>query len=61
MNTFYDWKEVLAMKGLREATLAYAMSDAPECLEDGPDGVKELSDDAGRTRGRAEQGVRSLL
>jgi hypothetical protein len=45
MNTFYDWKEVLAMKGLREATLAYAMSDAPECLEDGPDGVKELSDD----------------
>ncbi len=45
MNAFYDWKEVLAMKGLREAVVAYAMADAPWCLEDGPDGVKILSDD----------------
>ena len=45
MNNFYDWKEVMAMKGLRETVLAYAMTDAPECLEEGPDGVKVLSDD----------------
>ncbi len=45
MNTFYDWKEVLAMKGLREAVFEYAMAEAPEYLEDGADGVKGLSDD----------------
>jgi len=45
MNTFYDWKEVLAMKGLREAVFEYAMAEAPEYLEEGADGVKGLSDD----------------
>jgi len=45
MNNFYDWEGILAMKGLREAVVAYAMSDAPGCLEDWPDGVKVLSDD----------------
>jgi hypothetical protein len=34
MNNFYDWEGILAMKGLREAGVAYAMSDAPGCLED---------------------------
>ena len=45
MNTFYDWKEVLAMKGLREAVFEYAMAEAPEYLVEGADGVKGLSDD----------------
>jgi hypothetical protein len=45
MNNFYDWEGILAMKGLREAVVSYAMSDAPECLEEGADGVKALSDD----------------
>ena len=45
MNRFYDWKDVLAMKGLRKAVVEYAMAEAPEYLEDGADGVKGLSDD----------------
>ena len=45
MNNFYDWKDVLAMKGLREAAVAYAVEQAPEYLEEGPDGTKALSDD----------------
>ena len=38
MNDFIDWEDVLAMKGLREAVLAYAVEEAPEYLEEGPDG-----------------------
>ncbi len=45
MNVFYDWKDVLAMKGLRDAIVAYAVEEAPEYLEEGADGVKRLSDD----------------
>jgi hypothetical protein len=45
MNNFNDWNDVLAMKGLREAVVAYAIAEAPEYLEDGADGVKGLSDD----------------
>jgi hypothetical protein len=40
MNSFNDWNDVLAMKGLREAVVAYAIAEAPEYLE-------------GRTRGQA--------
>jgi hypothetical protein len=45
MNSFNDWNDVLAMKGLREAAVAYAVESAPEYLEEGPDGTKVLSDD----------------
>ena len=45
MNNFSDWKDVLAMKGLRDEVMAYALAEAPEYLEAGPDGVKVLSDD----------------
>lgn len=45
MNDFIDWEDVLAMKGLREAVLAYAAESAPEYLEEGPDSAKVLSDD----------------
>jgi hypothetical protein len=45
MKNFNDWKDVLAMKGLREAVVAYATTEAPEYLEDGADGVKGLRDD----------------
>jgi hypothetical protein len=45
MNDFIDWEDVLAMKGLREVVLAYAVEHAPEYLEEGPDGAKVLSDD----------------
>lgn len=45
MNNFYDWKDVLAMKGLREAAVSYAVEQAPEYLEEGPDGTKAISDD----------------
>ena len=45
MKNFNDWKDVLAMKGLRDAVVAYAVEEAPGCLEEGPDGVKVLSDD----------------
>lgn len=45
MNNFYDWKDILATKGLREAALDYAVKEAPEYLEEGPDGTKVLSDD----------------
>ena len=45
MNDFIDWKNVLAMKGLREVVVAYAIEEAPEYLEEGPDGTKVLSDD----------------
>lgn len=44
MNNFYDWKDILAMRGLREAAVAYAVESAPEYLEEGPDGTKALSD-----------------
>ena len=30
MNDFIDWEDVLAMKGLREAVVAYAIAEAPE-------------------------------
>jgi hypothetical protein len=29
MNDFIDWEDVLAMKGLREAAVAYAVEEAP--------------------------------
>jgi hypothetical protein len=45
MNDFIDWEDVLAMKGLREAVVAYAAEEAPKYLEAGPDGTKVLSDD----------------
>mgnify|MGYP000247311583 FL=1 len=45
MNDFIDWEDVLAMKGLREVVLVYAVEHAPEYLEEGPDGAKVLSDD----------------
>ena len=45
MNDFIDWEDVLAMKGLREAAVAYAVGEAPRYLEEGPDGTKVLSDD----------------
>ena len=45
MNSFYDWKDILAMKGLREAAIAFASKESPEYLEEGPDGTKVLSDD----------------
>ena len=45
MNDFIDWEDVLAMKGLREAAVAYAVEEAPEYLEEGPEGTKVLSDD----------------
>jgi len=45
MNNFNDWENVLAMKGLRETVVAYAVDEAPEYLEEGPDGTKMLSDD----------------
>lgn len=45
MNSFNDWNDVLAMKGLREAAVAYAVESAPEYLGEGPDGTKVLSDD----------------
>jgi hypothetical protein len=45
MKNFYDWKEILAMKGLRDQVMAYALAEAPEYLEEGPDGMKVLSDD----------------
>ena len=45
MNVFYDWKDVLAMKGLRDAVVAYAVAEAPEYLGEGADSVKGLSDD----------------
>ena len=44
MNSFNDWNDVLAMKGLREAAVAYAVESAPEYLEEGPDGTKVLSE-----------------
>ena len=45
MNDFIDWEDVLAMKGLREVVLAYAVEHATEYLEEGPDGAKVLGDD----------------
>jgi hypothetical protein len=45
MSSFNDWNDVLAMKGLREAAVAYAVESAPEYLEEGPDGTKVLSED----------------
>ena len=45
MNDFIDWEDVLAMKGLREAAVAYAVEEAPEYLEEGSEGTKVLSDD----------------
>ena len=45
MNDFIDWEDVLAMKGLREAAVAYAAEEATKYLEAGPDGTKVLSDD----------------
>ncbi len=45
MNNFSDWNHVLAMKGLREAVVTYAIAEAPEYLEDGVDGLKGLRDD----------------
>jgi len=45
MNSFDDWNEVLALVGLREAAVAYAVESAPEYLEEGLDGTKVLSDD----------------
>lgn len=39
MNDFIDWDDVLAMTGLREAVVAYAVEQMPECLEEGPDGT----------------------
>jgi len=45
MNDFIDWENVMAMKGLREAVVAYAVAEAPGYLEEGPDGAKVLSDD----------------
>ena len=45
MKRFYDWKDVLAMKELREAVVEYAKAEAPEYLEEEADGVKGLSDD----------------
>jgi hypothetical protein len=45
MNDFIEWEDVLAMKGLRESVVAYAVESAPEYLEAGPDGTKVLSDD----------------
>jgi len=44
-NNFNDWKDVLALKGLREAVLLYAADEASEYLEDGPGGTKLMSDD----------------
>ena len=49
MNNFYDWKDVLAMQGLREAAVAYAVEQAPEYLEEGPDGTKGPNTGSGRT------------
>jgi hypothetical protein len=45
MNDFINWGDVLAMKGLREAVLAYAVESAPAYLEVGQDGTKVVSDD----------------
>jgi hypothetical protein len=45
LNNFSDWNHVLAMKGLREVVVTYAIAEAPEYLEDGFDGLKGLSDD----------------
>ena len=45
MNDFIDWENVMAMKGLREAVVAYAAAESPGYLEEGPDGAKVLSDD----------------
>jgi hypothetical protein len=45
VNNFSDWNHVVAMKGLREAVVTYAIAEAPEYLEDGVDGLKGLSED----------------
>ena len=62
MNDFIDWEDVLAMKGLREAAVAYAVEEAPEYLEEGPEGTKVLSDDDyPYVLKRDEHGVRPYL
>jgi hypothetical protein len=45
MNNFNDWEDVLAMNGLREAVLAYAKAEAPEYLEESPEGLIVIGED----------------
>ncbi len=45
MNSFSNWDDVLAISAIREATVAYAAQEAPEYLEESPEGVMVIGED----------------
>ena len=45
MNSFSDWDDVLAISAIREAAVAYAAQEAPEYLEESPEGVMVIGED----------------
>ncbi len=45
MNSFSDWADVLAISAIREAAVAYAAQEAPEYLEESPEGVMVIGED----------------
>jgi len=45
MNSFSDWDDVLAISAIREAAVAYAAQEAPEYLEESPEGLMVIGED----------------
>ncbi len=45
MNSFSDWDDVLPISAIREAAVAYAAQEAPEYLEESPEGVMVIGED----------------
>ena len=44
MNSFSDWDDVLAVSAIREAAVAYAAQEAPEYLEESPEGLMVIGE-----------------
>jgi len=44
MNGFSDWDDVLAVSAIREAAIAYAAQEAPEYLEESPEGLMVIGE-----------------
>jgi hypothetical protein len=45
MNSFSDWDDVLAVSAIREAAVAYVAQEAPEYLEESPEGLMVIGED----------------
>jgi hypothetical protein len=45
MNSFPNWDDVLAISAIREAAVAYAAQEAPEYLEESPEGLMVIGED----------------